>query len=55
VAQAGPGRAAVAVTIIPHTWEHTSLRAAAVGDDLNVEVDVMAKYVERLCQPYLTR
>lgn len=44
---------AVSVTIIPHTWEHTNLHRLAIGDDLNVEVDVMAKYVERLCLPYL--
>jgi riboflavin synthase len=44
---------AVLVTIIPHTWNHTNLHALATGDDLNVEVDVMAKYVERLCLPYL--
>lgn len=44
---------AVLATIIPHTWEHTNLHALAIGDDLNVEVDVMAKYVERLCLPYL--
>lgn len=43
----------VLVTIIPHTWDHTNLHALAIGDDLNVEVDVMAKYVERLCLPYL--
>lgn len=41
------------VTIIPHTWEHTNLHALKVGDDINIEVDVIAKYVERLCQPYL--
>lgn len=44
---------AVSATIIPHTWEHTNLHRLAIGDDLNVEVDVMAKYVERLCLPYL--
>jgi len=44
---------AVLVTIIPHTWEHTNLKTLAIGDALNVEVDVMAKYVERLCLPYL--
>jgi riboflavin synthase len=43
----------IGLTIIPHTWEHTNLHAATVGDAINVEVDVMAKYVERLCQPYL--
>ena len=44
---------AVHVTIIPHTWEHTNLHRLVIGDELNVEVDVMAKYVERLCLPYL--
>lgn len=43
---------AIHVTIIPHTWEHTNLCALGIGDILNVEVDVIAKYVERLCQPY---
>jgi riboflavin synthase len=48
------GRLTIGLTIIPHTWEHTNLHAARVGDAINVEVDVMAKYVERLCQPYNT-
>jgi riboflavin synthase len=47
------GSATIGITIIPHTWEHTNLNAARPGDDINVEVDVVAKYVERLCQPYL--
>jgi riboflavin synthase len=47
------GRFNVAVTLIPHTWTHTNLQHCAIGDDLNVEVDVLAKYVERLCHPYL--
>jgi riboflavin synthase len=46
-------RFTVAITLIPHTWDHTNLKACAIGDELNVEVDVLAKYVERLCQPYL--
>ncbi|EJL38251.1 riboflavin synthase, alpha subunit [Caulobacter sp. AP07] len=48
------GRFAVGVTLIPHTWTHTNLQHAAVGDPINVEVDVLAKYVERLCHAYLT-
>jgi riboflavin synthase len=43
----------IGVMIIPHTWEHTNLHAVRVGDAVNLEVDVIAKYVERLCQPYL--
>ena len=43
------------VTIIPHTWEHTNLHSLKSGDAINVEVDVIAKYVERLCQPLIQR
>ena len=43
----------IRMTIIPHTWEHTNLQYLTAGDVVNVEVDVMAKYVERLCQAYL--
>jgi riboflavin synthase len=40
----------VAITIIPHTYEHTALSARRPGDRLNIEVDVIAKHVERLLQ-----
>jgi riboflavin synthase len=46
----GPSR--IGLTIIPHTFSHTNLNAAQAGDALNIEVDVMAKYVERLCHAY---
>ena len=36
------------VSLIPETLERTNLGAARAGDALNVEVDVLAKYVERL-------
>ena len=48
------GRFDVAITLIPHTWAHTNLQHCALGGDVNVEVDVLAKYVERLCHAYLT-
>jgi riboflavin synthase len=38
----------VGVTIIPHTFMHTSLGQAKIGARLNVEVDVLAKHVEKL-------
>ena len=38
------------VMIIPHTWTQTNLCHLPVGDPVNVEVDILAKYVERLCQ-----
>jgi riboflavin synthase len=36
------------VAIIPHTWENTNLHALKPGAKVNVETDVLAKYVERL-------
>ena len=36
------------VTIIPHTRENTIFKSKGVGDTVNIEVDIMAKYVERL-------
>lgn len=36
------------VAIIPHTWSETSLSDLKSGDRVNLEVDVLAKYVERL-------
>jgi riboflavin synthase len=47
--------ARVFITLIPHTWAHTSFSEFKPGDPINVEVDVLAKYVEKLCQPYLNR
>ncbi len=37
-----------AVNVIPHTAEKTTLREKVVGDAANIEVDILAKYVERL-------
>jgi riboflavin synthase len=36
------------IALIPHTREVTTLGAVAEGDEVNLEVDVVAKYVERL-------
>ena len=36
------------VQIIPHTWVHTTLAAVRVGDALNLECDLVGKYVVRL-------
>jgi riboflavin synthase len=37
-----------AVWIIPHTKQHTNLHSARAGDLVNLEFDVLAKYVERM-------
>ena len=36
------------VTIIPHTQENTVFKHKKTGDSVNLEVDIMAKYIERL-------
>ena len=41
------------VAIIPHTAEVTTLGSRQPGDRVNIEVDVMAKYVERLVKAQL--
>lgn len=40
------------VAMIPHTAEVTTLGQAPVGRRVNLEVDVIAKYVERLAMPW---
>jgi riboflavin synthase len=42
----------VGVSLIPETLERTNLDAAKKGSSLNVECDVIAKYVERLAAPF---
>ena len=37
-----------AVTLIPYTADHTVLGTKNVGDTVNIEVDIIAKYVEKL-------
>jgi len=40
----------VTVAIIPHTVEMTNLKSLTSGDPVNLEVDVIAKYVEKMMQ-----
>lgn len=44
------GRTSFQVALIPHTLDVTTFESIAVGDRFNVEVDVLAKYVERLME-----
>ena len=39
------------VALIPHTLQETTFGGLAAGDDVNLEVDVLAKYVEKLIHP----
>lgn len=40
----------VEVAIIPHTWQATNLHALRAGDPVNIEVDVLAKYAEKMAK-----
>ncbi|MFN2627644.1 MAG: riboflavin synthase [Gaiellaceae bacterium] len=45
----------LAVALVPHTLAATTLGALSGGDPVNLEVDVLAKYVERLITPMIAR
>lgn len=36
------------IAVIPHTFDNTVLSQRSIGDDVNLEVDVIARYIERL-------
>lgn len=38
------------VCIIPHTWENTTLSERKVGNKLNLEIDMLARYVSRMLE-----
>jgi riboflavin synthase len=40
-----------AIALVPHTLRETTLGGLEPGDEVNVEADVLAKYVERLAAP----
>ena len=48
VRDAEDGTTHFSVNLIPHTAQHTSLGDLAPGGQLNVEVDVLARYIERM-------
>ena len=48
VREAEDGSVHFSVNIIPHTAQHTTLGALTSGQQLNVEVDVLARYLDRM-------
>ncbi len=42
------------VNIIPHTYANTTLGQLRTGDRVNIETDIIGKYVERLTSPWKT-
>ncbi len=49
------GASTIEVMIVPHTQQNTSLGHRSVGDAVNLEVDLLGKYVERILGPHRDR
>jgi riboflavin synthase len=41
------------VAIIPYTYENTGFKKLEIGNEVNLEFDIIGKYVKNLMQPYL--
>ncbi|MBN2000791.1 riboflavin synthase [candidate division KSB1 bacterium] len=42
----------IAIAVIPHTFENTTLCERKIGDRVNIEVDILAKYVYHMLEPH---
>ena len=40
----------ISINLIPHTVQHTALGQLAQGSQVNLEIDLIARYVERMLQ-----
>lgn len=49
--QDSPEGCTVSINLIPHTVQNTALGAVAAGTTVNLEIDTVARYVERMLQP----
>ncbi len=43
------------VAIIPYTYEHTNFHNIAVGTEVNIEFDIVGKYIARLMKNYMSK
>ena len=43
------------VSIIPFTWEHTNLNSRKIGDLINIECDMIGKYVYKACETLINQ
>lgn len=50
VADNGVGYALLVINIIPHTHQVTTIRGLHTGSKVNLEIDLMARYIERMLQ-----
>ncbi len=42
----------LSVNLVPHTMTHTNLGDLKINDEVNIEVDTIARYVEKMLQPH---
>jgi len=49
--EAEPGE--ISLCLIPHTFEHTNAKFKKAKDPVNIEFDMMAKFFEKQCKPYM--
>ncbi len=42
------GKTTFGINVIPHTWEQTNIGALKAGDNVHIEIDMLARYVARL-------
>jgi riboflavin synthase len=47
-----PAPGILQLSLIEHTWRHTTLGDLAPGDSVHIEADMMGKYVQRLIAPH---
>ena len=50
-----PDRGSFGAALIPETLRRTNLGASRIGDSVNLEFDMIAKYVHKLVTPYLPK
>ncbi len=50
----GPTAEQFSVAVIPYTWEHTNFHALRPGDQVNLEFDIIGKYIARGLAAYQT-
>jgi riboflavin synthase len=49
------GGCEISINLIPHTVTHTALSELQAGSQVNLEIDTVARYVERMLKPGLTQ
>ena len=49
------GKNTFTVAIIPYTWDNTNLKYISIGDTVNLEFDIVGKYISKILSQSLDR